>query len=222
MINNCKKELDAKAIEKVVEFCTQLSSRNSVLESLNCLELVLKSYPEHCSFISKKVNQYLLQFVDNPSREITNQVAVCLVILYQVKGGLCKGTTLEQSWMQLQTSLLANIFSTMNCVLEEEHFLDVKLIPGNSMTLETTNLSKPVLCQRILNLVNYLNTALLMPLPVVKPIYAAKIIDLIYRVLEENSPFFSDKNLQRDITIGPSLHHLHESFLQLLRSVIVV
>lgn len=213
--------MDNKSIEKIVEFLTQLNSRNSVLESLTCLELVLKTYPEHCSFVSKNVHKYLLQFVDNPSREITKQVGVCFLYTYQVKGGICKGTTLEQSWMQLQNSLMANIYATMNGVLEEELFADVKLTPG-AMTLEIESLSKPVLCQRILNLTSYLDTALLMPLPIAKPIYAAKIIDLIYRVLEENSPFFSNKNLQRDITIGPYLHHLHKSFLTLLRSAIVV
>lgn len=221
MINNCKKELDSKAIEKIVEFCTQLSSRNSVLESLTCLELVLKTYPEHCSFVSKGVQKYLLQFVDNPSKEITTQVGVCFLYAYQVKGGLCKGTTLEQSWMQLQNSLMANMYETMNALLEEELFIDVKLLPG-VMALDTEKLSKPVLCQRLLNLTSYLDTALLMPLSVAKPIYAAKIVDLIYRVLEENSPFFANKNLQRDITIGPYLHHIHHSFLTLLRSTIVV
>lgn len=221
VINNCKKELDSKAIEKVVEFCTQLNSRNSVLESLSLLELVMKTYPEHCSFISKNVHKYLLQFVDNPSREITQQVGICMLQLYQVKGGICRGTTLELSWMQLQNSLMANIYVTMNALLEEELFADVKLLPA-AMELETESLSKPVLCQRILNLTSYLDTALLMPLPIAKPIYAAKIVDLIYRVLEENSPFFSNKNMQRDITIGPYLHHLHQSYLTLLKSVIVV
>lgn len=214
--------MDSKAIEKVVEFCSHLTSRQSVLESLTCLELVLRTYPEHCSFASKNVHKYLLQFVDNPSREITAQVGVCLVYAYQVKGGICRGQTLEQSWMQLQNSLLANIHATMNSLLEEELLADdVKLLPG-LMTFPTDDLSKPVLCQRILNLTSYLDTALRVPLPIAKPIYAAKIIDLIYRVLEENSPFYSNKNLQRDITIGPYLHHLHKSYLSLLRSCVVV
>lgn len=221
VINNCKKELDSKSIEKVVEFCTQLNSRNSVLESLRCLELVLKTYPEHCSFVSKNVHKYLLQFVDNPSREITQQVGICLLQLYQVKGGICRGTTLELSWMQLQNSLLANIYATMNSLFEEDLLVDIKLLPA-AMELEGDGLATPVLCQRILNLTSYLETALLMPLPIAKPVYAAKIIDLIYRILEENSPFFSNKNMQLDITIGPYLHHLHKGFLALLRSVIVV
>lgn len=218
VLNNSKKELDAKAIEKVIEFCTQLYTKGCVLESLTCLELVLKTYPENCSFVSKNIHKYLLQFVDSPSRAITEQVGVCMIHLYQVKGGICRGSTLEQSWMQLQNSLLANIFTTVNSLLEDELLVDVKLLAA-FMELEWDSLTKPVLCQRLLNLTNYLQTALLVPLPTAKPIHAAKIIDLIYRVLEENSPFFSDKNMQRDITIGPYLHHIHKSYLTLLGSV---
>lgn len=222
VINDCKKELDCKAIEKVVEFCTQLNSRGSVLESLKCLELVLKSYPEHCSFIAKNVNKYLLQFVDNPSQEITAQVGVCFLYLYQVKGGICRGSTLDQSWMQLQNSLLANIYATLNTLLDEEHFVIDAKLSAATMELDNSVSAKPVLCQRMLNLTSYLDTALLMPLPIAKPIYAAKILDLVYRVLEENSPLFSDKNLQRDITIGPFLHHLHKAYLTLMKTLIIV
>lgn len=222
VINNCKKELDNKTIEKIIEFCTELKTKNGVLDSLNCLELVLKTYPEHCSFVSKAVHKYLMQFVDSPSRELTNQVAICFVRLYQVKGGVCKGTTLEQSWMHLQNSLLVHIHTTLNSLLEDELFVDPKLTPGPAMELSTEKLSKPVLCQRVLNLIKFLDTALVMPLPIAKPIFAAKIVDLIYRVLEENSPLFSNKNLERDITIGPYLHHMHKACLTLLKSLIVM
>lgn len=220
-INNCKKELDSKAIEKVVEFCTQLHAKGSVVESLKCLDLVLRTYPEHCSFIAKKVNVYLLQWIDQQCPDITTHVGICFVHLYQVKGGLCRGSTLEDSWMIWQNSLLANIYETMNTVLEEEAlFVDPKLTKG-ALVVEGNQPSKSVLCQRILNLTSYLDLAMRVPLPIAKPIQATKVlVGLIYRVLEENSPFFSNKNLQRDITIGPYLHRFHRLLLELLKSTI--
>lgn len=124
-----------------------------------------------------------------------------------------KAGTLEQSWAVLQNGLLKNLHNTVNAIIEADDFSDVKL-QDQAIALDVVE-DKPILCQRLLNLLNYLGTALIQPIASPKPISVGKIVDFIFKMIEENSPIFSNKSFERDVTIGPFLHKIHEELLEL-------
>lgn len=166
-----------------------------------------------------------MQFVDTTDEDISNKLGGCLFHLYQVKGcytGNCyvKGGNLENSWLQYQNQLIGSLYDTVNQITEEDVFFDLKL-KDTKLDLVIT-VKKPILCQRLRNLLNYLGTALVEPSPAAKPIHAGKIVEFVCRLIEGNSILIGNKTMEKDVTIGPFIPEIKMSLLTILKYLIIV
>uniref|UniRef100_A0A4Y0BQS7 Pre-rRNA-processing protein RIX1 N-terminal domain-containing protein n=1 Tax=Anopheles funestus TaxID=62324 RepID=A0A4Y0BQS7_ANOFN len=214
-------------LPKLLESVGSTIPPSVVPSALSFLEVAMQHYPGACGPMKNRIESFLYSLVDSTNRVVINRTARCLLLLQQIRGGGQHGTLHKKAWQEYYLKLVDTIHDLLNKIFahtpetfdEEENLECLKLspMPNNIHPICKAQL----LAIRAVNLITFLDQAIVRAYPVPKPITPFKALNLILRGLSVSCEAMGQNPIAENIAFGTFLPSIHVGLLEVLDGLVL-
>uniref|UniRef100_A0A182W163 holocytochrome-c synthase n=1 Tax=Anopheles minimus TaxID=112268 RepID=A0A182W163_9DIPT len=214
-------------LPKLLESVGPKLPSSAVPSALSFLELAMQHYAGASGPVKNRIESFLYSLVDSTSRPVINSTARCMLLLQQIRGGGQHGTLHKKTWEEYYLKLVDTIHDLLNQIFahtpetfdEEENLERLKLPPIAS----TTNPMRKaqLLSIRAVNLIAFLDEAIVGAYPVPRPITPFKALKLILRGLSVSCEAMGKNPIAENIAFGTFLPSIHVGLLEVLDELVL-
>ncbi|XP_055615932.1 proline-, glutamic acid- and leucine-rich protein 1 [Toxorhynchites rutilus septentrionalis] len=195
---------------------------------LGFLEKAMRYYPGVSGATKNRIEEFLVSLVDSEDSQVVDRTGTCLLLLQQIRGGGQHGTLHKKTWEEYQLKLVDTIHDLLGKVFQHtpetfdvEENLECLKLPKLSTNYEPVNDARKIVT-RLLNLVSYLEKAIVEPYPVAKPFRPMKILNLIFRGHSISCQTMSKNSIHENLAFGMFLPQIQADLLKVLDGLVLV
>uniref|UniRef100_A0A182JL29 Uncharacterized protein n=1 Tax=Anopheles atroparvus TaxID=41427 RepID=A0A182JL29_ANOAO len=195
--------------------------------ALSFLELTMQHYSGVCGSIKSRIEPFLYSLVDATDQRIVNRTARCMLLLQQIRGGGQHGNLHKRTWEEYYRRLVDTIHDSLNKIFvhtpetfDEEDNLECLKLPPIPPT-DNPVLAAQLLSVRAVNLIAYLDQAIVGAYPVPKPIIPFKALNLILRGLSVSCSAMGRNTIIENVAFGTFLPAIHYALLEVLDGLVL-
>lgn len=213
-------------LPKIVEAISPTEASPAVQETLGFLELAMEHYPGTCCGAKGRIRSFLYSLIDSTEQQIVNGTARCMLLLQQI-GSNETAKTPKKTWQLYYTQLVDTIQDLLNKIFvhtretfdvaEDLNCLKFKPIPETKDPVHAAQL----LSVRVVNLIVFLDHAIVGPYPVPKTIVPFKALNLVLRGLSVSCSTMGRIELVENVAFGTFLPTIHYALLDLLGGLVL-
>ncbi|KFB36358.1 AGAP003842-PA-like protein [Anopheles sinensis] len=195
--------------------------------ALSFLELSMQHYAGSCGSIKSRIEPFLYSLVDATDQRVINRVARCMLLLQQIRGGGQHGNLHKKTWEEYYLRLVDTIHDVLNKIFahtpetfdEEDNMECLKLPPIPST--KNPILAAQLWSVRAVNLIAFLDHAIVGAYPVPKPIVPFKALNVILRGLSVSCSAMARNTIVENVAFGTFLPTIHYALLEVLDGLVL-
>uniref|UniRef100_A0A182SJA3 Pre-rRNA-processing protein RIX1 N-terminal domain-containing protein n=1 Tax=Anopheles maculatus TaxID=74869 RepID=A0A182SJA3_9DIPT len=215
-------------LPKLLESVGPKLSPPVVPSALAFLELAMQHYAGACGPVKSRIEAFLYSLVDSTNPLVRNSTARCLLLLQQIRGGGQHGTLHKRTWEEYYRKLVDTIHHLLNQIFahtpetfDEEENLECLKLPPIANTVKNPIRKAQLLAIRAINVIAFLDQAIVGAYPVAKPIAPFKALNLILRGLSVSCEAMGKNPLAENIAFGTFLPSIHYGLLEVLDGLVL-
>ncbi|XP_058119596.1 proline-, glutamic acid- and leucine-rich protein 1-like [Anopheles ziemanni] len=195
--------------------------------ALSFLELSMQHYAGTCGSSKSRIEPFLYSLVDATDQRVINRTARCMLLLQQIRGGGQHGNLHKKTWEEYFLALVDTIQDVLNKIFAhtpetfdvEENLECLKLPPMPST--KNPILTAQLLAVRAVNLISFLDHAIVGAYPVAKPIVPFKALNVILRGLSVSCSAMGRNTIIENVAFGTFLPAIHYALLEALDGLVL-
>ncbi|XP_055587467.1 proline-, glutamic acid- and leucine-rich protein 1-like [Uranotaenia lowii] len=215
-------------IPKLLESISTAINPSLHVSVLDFLETAMRSYPGVTGMAKNRIEDFLYSLVDSEDTEIVKRTASCLLLLQQIRGGGQHGSLHKKTWDEYQCKLvntvhelLGQVFAHIPETFDVEENLECLKFPKLVVNEEPVTGAHQTV-RRLINVIHYLEAAILEPYPVAKPIRPMKVLNVIFRAHSVSCVTMGKTALRENLALGMMLPQVQLELLRVLDALVLV
>ncbi|XP_055525734.1 proline-, glutamic acid- and leucine-rich protein 1 [Wyeomyia smithii] len=215
-------------IPKILDCITTVADPSNHSSTLDFLKTVMLKYPGPSGPSKNRIEQYLYSLIDSEDPVVVDRTGSCLLLLQQIKGGGQHGNLHKKTWEEYHLhlvdtihDLLGKIFAHTPESFDVDDNLECLKLPKMIVDDEPV-ISAQRIATRLVNLIDYLEKAILEPYPVAKPVKPMKVLNVIFRGHAVSSRAMARNSIQDNLALGLFLPSIQTHLLKVLDALTLV
>ncbi|KXJ75794.1 hypothetical protein RP20_CCG011025 [Aedes albopictus] len=221
-------KLAISVIPKLMDNITSSVDPSTHAATLDFLETAMRHYPGVTGSAKTRIEDYLYSLVDSEDSQVVERTGRCLLLLQQIRGGGQHGSLHKKTWDEYQCKLVDTIHDLLGTVFA--HTPETFDVDENLECLKLPKLvtdDEPVLAarrivNRLLNLISYLEEAIVQPYPVPKPFRPMKLLNVVLRGHSVSCQTMAKNTIQENLALGMLLPQVQVQLLKVLDGLVLV
>ncbi|XP_058454772.1 proline-, glutamic acid- and leucine-rich protein 1 isoform X2 [Malaya genurostris] len=215
-------------IPKLMDNVTVSIDTSINVATLDFLETVMRHYPGPSGPSKNRIEDCLFSLVDSEDPLVVESTGICLLLLQQIRGGGQHGSLHKKTWEEYQNKLIDTIHDLLGKVFahvpesfDVEENLECLKLPKLLVSDDPVTGALRVVT-RLLNVICYMEKAILEPYPVAKPFRPMKILNVVLRGNAVSCQTMAKNSIQDNIALGTFLPQIQEQLLKVLDALVLV
>lgn len=221
-------KLAVSIIPKLMDNITSSIDPSTHAPTLDFLETAMRHYPGVTGSAKNRIEDYLYSLVDSEDAQVVERTGRCLLLLQQIRGGGQHGGLHKKTWDEYQCKLVDTIHDVLGKVFahtpetfDVEENLECLKLPKLATDDEPV-ISARRIVNRLLNLISYLEEAIVLPYPVPKPFRPMKLLNVVLRGHSVSCQTMAKNTIQENLALGMLLPQVQVQLLKLLDALVLV
>uniref|UniRef100_A0A1Q3EY87 Pre-rRNA-processing protein RIX1 N-terminal domain-containing protein n=1 Tax=Culex tarsalis TaxID=7177 RepID=A0A1Q3EY87_CULTA len=215
-------------IPKLLDNVSSNADSSTHAATLDFLETAMRHYPGVTGSAKNRIESYLYSLVDSDDATVVNRTATCLLLLQQIRGGGQHGTLHKKTWDEYQCKLVDSIHELLGRVFEHtpetfdvDENLECLKLPALVVQDEPVDGARRIVT-RLLNLICYLEKAVVGAYPVAKPFRPMKLLNVVLRGHSVSCQMMAKNSILENVALGMFLPQIQAQLLKLLDGIVLV
>ncbi|XP_062561769.1 proline-, glutamic acid- and leucine-rich protein 1-like [Armigeres subalbatus] len=221
-------KLAISAIPKLMDNITSSIDPSTHASTLDFLETSMLHYPGVTGSAKTRIEDFLYSLVDSEDPLVVERTGRCLVQLQQIRGGGQHGSLHKKTWDEYQCKLvdtvhdlLGKVFAHTPETFDLDENLECLKLPKLVIDDEPVVIARRVV-NRLLNLISYLEEAIVQPYPVAKPFRPMKLLNVVIRGHSVSCQGMAKNTIQENLAFGMLLPQIQVQLLKVLDALVLV
>ncbi|XP_001851523.2 proline-, glutamic acid- and leucine-rich protein 1 [Culex quinquefasciatus] len=215
-------------IPKLLDNVTSNADSSTRAATLDFLEMAMRHYPGVTGSAKNRIEDYLYSLVDSDDASVVHRTGTCLLLLQQIRGGGQHGTLHKKTWDEYQCKLVDSIHELLGRVFEHtpetfdvDENLECLKLPALVVEDEPVDAARRIVT-RLLNLICYLEKAVVGAYPVAKPFRPMKLLNVVLRGHSVSCQMMAKNSILENVALGMFLPQIQAQLLKLLDGMVLV
>ncbi|EAT33458.1 AAEL014265-PA [Aedes aegypti] len=221
-------KLAISVIPKLMDNITGSTDPSTHASMLDFLETAMRHYPGVTGSAKTRIEDFLYSLVDSEDSQVVERTGRCLLLLQQIRGGGQHGSLHKKTWDEYQCKLvdtihdlLGKVFAHTPETFDVEEDLECLKLPKLATDDEPVVAARRIV-NRLLNVISYLEEAIVQPYPVPKPFRPMKVLNVVLRGHSVSCQTMAKNSIQENLALGMLLPQVQAQLLKVLDALVLV